>query len=343
MLRYAVHADPSLAMTLDRARAFLDQGRAAETLDTLLGLSRVAPEVPEVWEVLTLAALDTGDMETARDGSQMLLRLAPGPTAYLLRSQALLDVDPEGALAQANNARAAAPDVWVTHAQVARCYIAARRLAYGEDDLRAARTALALSGTACAHALLADVLLARDDLDEAERHARAALRLDSGDVTARGVLADVTRERRRRATRSELRRSARAQVRSTVTRLLTLVVGTELFAVLGAALLVGVTARDGWSGPLVALFAAGLMAAGLVSRRGRRLLGRRWWLALAGRGALAGVAMVAFIGFTICLGIALSLTCLTPSADMRSDTLVLSVVAVLGSSVAALSASFGRR
>jgi FtsH-binding integral membrane protein len=124
--------------------------------------------------------------------------------------------------------------------------------------------------------------------------------------------------------------------------LLTLVVGTELFAVLGAAVLVGVTARDGWSGPLVALFAAGLMAVGLVSRRGRRLLGRRWWLSLAGRGAAGGVAMVAFLGFTACLGIALSLTCLTPSAELRSDTLMLSVVAVLGSSVAALSASLAR-
>jgi hypothetical protein len=272
----------------------------------------------------------------------MLLRVAPGPTAYLLRSQALLDIDPEAALAQANNARAAAPEVWVTHAQVARCHLATRRPVHGEDDLRAARTALALSGSACARALLADVLLGRGHLDEAERQARVALRLDCSDPTARAVLADVTRERRRRATRSELRRSARAQVSRTVSRLLTLVVGTELFAVLGAAVLVGVTARDGWSGPLVALFAAGLMAVGLVSRRGRRLLGRRWWLSLAGRGAAGGVAMVAFLGFTACLGIALSLTCLTPSAELRSDTLMLSVVAVLGSSVAALSASLAR-
>jgi hypothetical protein len=335
MLSYAVHADPSLALPLDRARALVDRGRAAETLDTLLGLSRVAPEVGEVWEVLTLAALQTGDLETARHGSQMLLRVAPGPTAYLLRSQALLDIDPEAALAQANNARAAAPEVWVSH-------LATRRPVHGEDDLRAARTALALSGSACARALLADVLLGRGHLDEAERQARVALRLDCSDPTARAVLADVTRERRRRATRSELRRSARAQVSRTVSRLLTLVVGTELFAVLGAAVLVGVTARDGWSGPLVALFAAGLMAVGLVSRRGRRLLGRRWWLSLAGRGAAGGVAMVAFLGFTACLGIALSLTCLTPSAELRSDTLMLSVVAVLGSSVAALSASLAR-
>jgi hypothetical protein len=76
MLSYAVHADPSLALPLDRARALVDRGRAAETLDTLLGLSRVAPEVGEVWEVLTLAALQTGDLETARHGSQMLLRVA---------------------------------------------------------------------------------------------------------------------------------------------------------------------------------------------------------------------------------------------------------------------------
>lgn len=338
MLTYAVSADQHLAPALDRIRLWIDRGWAGDVIAELHQLTEAAPDVAQVWELLTLASLSLGDDEAADRSSRMLLRLEPGPTAYVLRSQVLIDSHPKEALAQAHNARAAAPQVWVSHAQVARCHVGLGSADRAGRDLRAAQTAVAMApAVATVHALLARILVLHGRLDEAERIARAAMQIDSRDKEAQRALADIGAERGRLTTRATLRRQARADMAGQASRLVNRLVGVEflLVAVAGVLATTTVTA-DGWSPALTAVFCAAVLSAAVCLQRAARAAGRHWWYRLSSPDHVRPPTLAALTACTLTVLVAMGLACLGTSADLRADAMLIAVVALVGSTLTGL-------
>ncbi|MFV0458780.1 MAG: tetratricopeptide repeat protein [Actinomycetales bacterium] len=192
----------------------MERGRLGEAILLLERLAFADPANGPVWRRLTIALLETGQFERAAITSCAYEAMAPSPHAYLLRSRALLQVEPHEALAPALSAQVSAPQDWATHAQVARCHVA------GPDHrghgLQAAQQAVELApGQAEAHVVLALALRRHDRLPEAESAAGRALSLDPRNTEAKDVLEGLAlrmpSRREHQATARAGRRQAGAQ------------------------------------------------------------------------------------------------------------------------------------
>lgn len=184
-------SQPLVIDDLVKADALLAQGRLEPAVVLLERLAFMNPEDGSVWERLTGALIGAGEYERAAITSFAYEALAPSPRAYLMRSQALLHVEPHEALAPALSAQAAEPTNWSTHAQVARCHLIG--LDAAGKGLAAALHAVELAGTqAQAHAVLALAYRRHERYEEAERAAGRALSLDPRNQEAKDVLQALT-------------------------------------------------------------------------------------------------------------------------------------------------------
>lgn len=172
---------------VERAEALLAGGQSKAAITLLERTAFSNPEHSQVWQLLTTALLQAEEYERAAITSYAFEALAPSPLAYLLRSQALLHVDPHEALTPALSAQAACPESWEAHAQVARSYLVGRDAT--QAGLRAAHTAVELApGVAEAHAVLALSYRRHEQFAEAEAAAGRALSIDHTNQEARDLL-----------------------------------------------------------------------------------------------------------------------------------------------------------
>lgn len=181
----------------------LAQGRSDAAVALLERLAFMNPDQGEIWERLTGALIGLGEYERAAITSFAFEALAPSPQAYLMRSEALLHVEPQEALPAALSAQAADPTNWAAHAQVARCHLVG--LDAAGRGLQAAQQAVALApDEARAHAVLAMAYRRHERYDEAEKAAGKALSIDPRNVEAHDLLQALTlltRRERREANR----------------------------------------------------------------------------------------------------------------------------------------------
>jgi tetratricopeptide (TPR) repeat protein len=296
--------------------------------------------------LLTVALLAAGELERAAITSHALTTLHPGPTAYLLRSRALIEEDPHEALGLALSATAALPGVWVTHAQTARCYLALHD-AKGRG-LEAARTAVSLApDEPVAHVLLGASLLRRGDLDQAEASAREALKLAPYDGEALQLSEQI------QATRAEVpvdgppadagHRQGRAfRLIAALRRGLGGLLSVECAAVVGSvALVLQNTSQDGRVWPLVAVFALALTGVGVVSAGLVRMIGMRTRFGgKTFRDATMGLGLSFSSG--LMLG-ALGVAALSTSAQVRVDVMTVVTLGFAGSLLAAFALALRTR
>lgn len=177
----------AVADEITRVDTLMAQRRFEVAIPLLERMAFASPEDGQIWRRLTDALIANGEYERAAITSYAYEALAPSPRAYLLRSRALLAVEPHEALIPALSAQAASPEDWATHAQVARCYVA------GPDaaglGLKAAERALRLApNVAEAYVVLALAMRRHERFEDAEVAAGKALSLDPRNTEARDVL-----------------------------------------------------------------------------------------------------------------------------------------------------------
>lgn len=172
---------------IERAEALLSAGQAAAAIPMLERLAFTDPEHGRVWALLTRALLEAGEYQRAAITSYAFEALAPSPYAYLLRSKALLHVEPHEALTPALAAQAATPHDWEAQAQVSRAHLVGRDAT--QAGLQAARRAVELAPEVSeAHIVLALALRRHEHFAEAETSAARALSLDPHNREARDLL-----------------------------------------------------------------------------------------------------------------------------------------------------------
>lgn len=248
----------AFADELTRVDTLMEQRRYEVAIPLLERMAFANPEDGEIWRRLTHALIDNKEYERAAITSYAYEALAPSPRAYLLRSRALLVVEPHEALVPALSAQAAAPQDWATHAQVARCYVA------GPDisglGLRAARRAVELGpDQADAHVVLSLAMRRHERFEEAEAAAGKALSLDPRNTEARDVLDGLCLRLPNRPAQSQSRRETTRRRVGSVRLGLLLVLAVLTVAVVPVAVLLLGTVN------IVVMSAAGLGVVALVS------------------------------------------------------------------------------
>ncbi|MEF2976570.1 tetratricopeptide repeat protein [Subtercola sp. YIM 133946] len=190
----AKHEDAALT----HARTYLSLGKPADALAALAPHLASHPDDERGLCLASQAHLVSGDAARALDAAQHAAALTPdNEWAWRLvaLSYSKLGHHPE-ARAAAANAQAIAPQLWVTHAQVAQVDIAAKRIT--PESQHAAREATRLAPLEPdAHLTAGNVALAQNDWANAESSFRSALRLEPGHAAARNNLSLVMLRRGR--------------------------------------------------------------------------------------------------------------------------------------------------